>query len=232
MKKRSPDELFEDIMEGLIEILTKPDVLGHIQNKPVMMMGVKREVADVVAKEKLEEADKEVRENLRNSGVNQEEEDLLMMHSITVAMVPLGPFFQDMGNDMINQGLKNMGADMIRDQIKRLQTIDINAVQFTAFISEAHVISYYPTDEEKALLASGKLTNEDIERISKEKGEKESAVVVCLENKIKRRCIHIPVSRDSGICEQVGEPKIFTNADVFAGKFTGFLYNSESPTMN
>lgn len=227
----STQELYSYFKDGIVKMVEEHfNHHGKQELEPAVFVGVRRNA--LMKHEKFKQS---LPPEIKDQVIAGLEEDRLI-HTLCL---PLGPFFSDKGNAMINQFSKELARKMIDEAIKDLKQIDMNSVMFIVFVTEAYMVEQSHKGTDLATdLATGKKTVEDVARESippggvKDMPKAKERIVLMFETLTSSQLVAFDILRSDTYQEAINMQEFPETNQPGGGLFSGILHKGMHTNVN
>lgn len=227
----STQELFSYFKKGIVSMVEEHfNHHGKQELEPAVFVGVRRNA--LMKHEKFKQS---LPDELKEQIIGSLEED----RSIHTLCLPLGPFFSDKGSQIMNQFGKELARKVVDDAIQDLKKIDLNAVMFIVFVTEAFMVEQTTKGTDLANdLATGKKTVEDVARESippggvKDMPDAKERLVLMFETLTSSQLVAFDILRSDTYQEAINMQEYPETNNPGGGLFSGILHKGMHTNVN
>ena len=211
-------DLYEYFKKGMINMAKQNFVSVKSRPEPAVFLGVKRSVLPKIT----HMIPQDIREQVMKNGASDD--------AIHVICLPLGIFFEDRGNDHVNDVGKTLARKLVGETIDQIRTHDYNGVMFTAFICEVFVQVKHLNN---AKTVDELLNSKDYKRPSKDP-EAQDKVIITLETQNSSEIIMFDIieNKETDYMEIINEESAGDNKSASHGLFGGLIHNGINTNHN
>lgn len=224
------EEMYEKFKGGIIDLvhaMYSEHANDEGSPEPIVFIGIRTNRM----RKLLKELPPEVILMLKGQMADEDPDLEVPDDKINVVGLPMGPFFQGTGIDMLDMMGKQLASKAASKFIDMLNQDSMNNVMFSAFVSEAYVHIHHMTEEQKKKLALGQDPGIDDIRPSQMPDAQES-VMVALETRTFSELVTMPI-KTIGTLKEIGEPvEMGRTTDPGKGIMSGLVHRSDAPRMN